>query len=125
MKLQPPIPVLRIFDYPLAKAFYVDWLGFKIDWEHRFSPTAPRFLQVSRDDAVLHLSEHYGDGSPGANLTIRTDDVEAYHREVHSRPNANMNPGLEDEPWGTRSMCVIDPFGNRIHFRQNMAPQGA
>ena len=32
------VPVLRIFDVPKAKAFYVDLLGFRIDWEHRFGP---------------------------------------------------------------------------------------
>lgn len=31
MKLQAPIPLFRIFDYHLARAFYVDWLGFSID----------------------------------------------------------------------------------------------
>ena len=41
MTLQPPIPVLRIFDLALAKAFYVDWLGFRVDWEHRFEPGMP------------------------------------------------------------------------------------
>jgi len=66
MKLKAAIPLFRIFDYPLAKRFYVDWLGFRIDWEHQFSPTAPRYIQISRDALVLHLTEHYGDGSPGA-----------------------------------------------------------
>jgi hypothetical protein len=31
MKLQAPIPVFRIFDHQLAKSFYLDWLGFRID----------------------------------------------------------------------------------------------
>ena len=118
MKLRPAIPVLRIFDYELARAFYVDWLGFRIEWLHRFSPTAPRVLQISRDGAVLRLSEHYGDGSPGANVSIETDDVAALHRELHSRPNPNMNPGIEDTPWNSKLLGVVDPFGNRINFDQ-------
>jgi hypothetical protein len=28
------VPIFRIFDYKKATEFYVDWLGFKIDWEH-------------------------------------------------------------------------------------------
>src|SRR6185369_5345035 len=35
MRLDPPIPVLRSFDWALARRFYVDWLGFAVDWEHR------------------------------------------------------------------------------------------
>jgi len=120
MKLQPPIPVFRIFDDRLAKSFYLDWLGFQLDWEHQFEGNGPRYLQVSRDAVILHLSEHYGDCTPGAKAIINLDDVEAYHRELHSRPNPNMRPGIELEPWGSKVMEVIDPFGNRICFSQSL-----
>ena len=119
MKLEPPIPVLRIFDVALAKAFYVDWLGFALDWMHEQAPRAPRYLQVSRGAVILHLTEHYGDCSPGAKVFVHIDDVEALHRELSSRPNANMHPGIEDAPWNARVMTVIDPFGNRLCFNQN------
>jgi len=55
------IPILRIFDEAKAREFYVDFLGFTVDWEHRFNDDAPLYMQVSRDGCVLHLSEHYGD----------------------------------------------------------------
>ena len=60
------VPVLRIFDVVKAKEFYVGFLGFQIDWEHRFEPDLPVYMQVSRGDLVLHLSEHHGDGCPGS-----------------------------------------------------------
>ena len=72
-------------------------------------------MQVSRDGLVLHLSEHHGDGSPGANIFVRMRDVEALHKEVSVRGYRYMRPGIENEPWG-RVMNVIDPFGNRIQF---------
>ena len=120
MKLSAPIPLFRIFDHVMAKAFYVDWLGFKVDWEHQFSPTAPRYVQISRDLLVIHLTEHYGDCSPGAKAFVPADDVEALHRELSMRPNPNMNPGIEDAPWGAKIMETIDPFGNRICFSQSL-----
>ena len=120
MKLEAPIPLFRIFDHELAKRFYVGWLGFKVDWEHQFSPTAPYYLQVSRDAARLHLTEHYGDCSPGAKVFVAVDDVAAFHQELSTRPNPNMNPGIEDAPWGARIMEVIDPFGNRLCFSQSI-----
>ncbi|MEA3188207.1 MAG: hypothetical protein QOD99_2037 [Chthoniobacter sp.] len=120
MKLQAPIPTFRIFDYALAKAFYVDWLGFRIDWEHQFSPTAPRYIQISRDAAVLHLTEHYGDCTPGAKAFIHLDDLAELHHELQNRPNANMNPGIEEAPWQARIMEVTDPFGNRLCFNQSL-----
>src|SRR4051794_6253730 len=48
--------------------FYVEFLGFKVDWDHRFSPDLPLYLQVSMGCIVLHLSEHHGDSSPGAKV---------------------------------------------------------
>lgn len=120
MTLQAPIPLFRIFDYDLAKSFYVDWLGFHNDWEHRFSPTSPRYFQVSRDALVLHLTEHYGDCSPGAKAFVPIDDVEALHQELSTRPHPNMNPGIEHAPWNAKIMEVTDPFGNRICFSQSL-----
>src|SRR3954468_9417707 len=121
MTLRPPIPVLRIFDAALAKRFYVDWLGFRVDWDHQFDPDAPHYLQVSREGVVLHLSEHYGDCSPGAKVMVYTDDVEALHRELSERPNRNMRPGVELAPWNAKVMQVTDPFGNRLCFNQPLS----
>ena len=39
-------PVLRIFSLEKAREFYLDFLGFKVDWEHRFGPDFPIYMQV-------------------------------------------------------------------------------
>jgi catechol 2,3-dioxygenase-like lactoylglutathione lyase family enzyme len=50
-------PILRIFDEAKAREFYIDFLGFKLDWEHRFEGgDFPVYMQVSLGDCVLHLS---------------------------------------------------------------------
>ena len=43
MKLGRTTPILRIFDLAKAKEFYVDFLGFKVDWQHRFEPDLPLY----------------------------------------------------------------------------------
>jgi uncharacterized glyoxalase superfamily protein PhnB len=106
-------PILRIFDEAKAREFYLGFLGFKVDWEHRFEPGLPLYMQVSKDRCVLHLSEHHGDCSPGAAMRIETSDLEAFHAELASK---YARPGIEDMPWGTRDMSVKDPFGNRLTF---------
>ena len=53
------IPVLRMFDAAKAREFYLDFLGCKVDFEHRFAPDLPLFIQVSLGDVVLRLSEHH------------------------------------------------------------------
>ena len=40
-------PLIRIFDENKAKEFYVEFLGFNIDFEHRDSDDAPLYMQVS------------------------------------------------------------------------------
>jgi uncharacterized glyoxalase superfamily protein PhnB len=109
-------PILRIFDEAKAREFYIDFLGFKVDWEHRFEPGMPLYLQISRDGCVLHLSEHHGDCSPGAAMRIETDELDAYHRQLLAKNYKNARPGIEDTPWESRDMSIKDPFGNRLTF---------
>jgi len=113
----PVIPVLRIFDVAKAREFYTDFLGFSIDWEHTFDDHAPVYLQASRDGALLHLSEHHGDASPGATVRILVTDVMRLHRELHEREYRYARPGVETMPWGLE-VAVLDPFANRVVFHQ-------
>ncbi|WP_457818672.1 glyoxalase superfamily protein, partial [Staphylococcus aureus] len=57
MVLSPAIPILRIFSVEKAREFYLDFLGFQVDWEHRFEPDLPLYMQVRRSGLTLHLSE--------------------------------------------------------------------
>jgi len=116
MQIGPLIPILRSFSEIEARAFYVDYLGFKVDWEHRFEPGLPLYMQVSRGSVILHISEHHGDCTPGGAVRIWGDDVDALHAELTARPHPRLRPGIEDQPWGLREMSLKDPFGNRIIF---------
>ena len=76
--MQRTVPILHIDSYEEAKAYYVDWLGFEIDWEFRFEPTFPVYMQVSRDGLVFHLSEHKG-GNPGPVMChVDVDDLDSW-----------------------------------------------
>jgi catechol 2,3-dioxygenase-like lactoylglutathione lyase family enzyme len=115
------VPVLRIFSLEKAREFYVDFLGFKIDWEHCFEPGMPIYMQVSRGDFLLHLTEHHGDGSPGAVVFVLMRGLDAFQREISATAYRDLRPGIEDQPWGMREMAVTDPFGNRIRFSERKA----
>lgn len=111
------IPILRSFSEEKAREFYVDYLGFHVDWEHRFEPNSPLYMQVSRDGLVLHLSEHYGDALPGAHLHIEYEGVRQLHAEISAKRYKYLNPGLCEDPyWKTTVLRLIDPFGNRLEF---------
>ncbi|WP_109509079.1 glyoxalase superfamily protein [Nocardioides speluncae] len=121
-QLRQAIPILRIFDLDKAREFYVGYLGFAWDWEHRFDPESPRYIQVSRDDVRLHLSEHHGDGTPGSALLVSIADARALHEELQGHDYPMMNPGIESEPWGL-TVTVLDPFQNRITFHEPRAEE--
>jgi uncharacterized glyoxalase superfamily protein PhnB len=116
MRFTRTTPILRIFDEAKAKEFYVAFLGFTVDWEHRFEDDLPRYLQISRDDCVLHLSEHHGDCSPGAAVRIATDELDAFHQQLLAARYKYARPGVEQTPWSTREMSIADPFGDRLTF---------
>lgn len=108
------MPVLRIFSVEKAREFYLDYLGFQVDFEHRFDERAPLFMQVSRDGLTLRLSEHYGDGSPGAAVTIHVEGVRELHAELTAKNYGYYRPGLEKTFYGALQLRLLDPFGNRL-----------
>lgn len=111
-----------MFSIDKAREFYFDFLGFKLDWEHRFGENFPLYMQVSRSGLTLHLSEHHGDATPGSAIFVRIDDVDALHRELTARQYTYAKPDVDDVGWG-RQLRVTDPFGNRLCFcQQDDAP---
>jgi hypothetical protein len=111
-------PILRILDEAKAKVFYVDFLGFKVDWEHRSE--GPLYMQISLGECRIHLSEHDGDARQGAAVKLHTDDIEAYVAEIVAKKYppgvAEQDLGVCEQPWGSLDMLLVDPFGNRLIF---------
>ena len=115
-------PIFRIFDYQKAIEFYIDWLGFKIDWEHRFDDNAPVYLQISLNGLMIHLSEHHGDCSPGARVHIENfTGLKEYHRKITEKNYKYNHPGIGPAFWDSNVtvMEVIDPFHNILTITEN------
>ncbi len=113
---QAPVPILRSFDEAAAKAFYLDFLGFTLLFEHRFEPDTPLYMGVTRDACCLHISEHFGDATPGSSLRIVIDDVHAFAAELNAKRYRHARPGVISQPWGYDDMKIDDPAGNRLIF---------
>jgi catechol 2,3-dioxygenase-like lactoylglutathione lyase family enzyme len=112
------IPILRIFSEEKAREFYIDWLGFSVDWEHRFEPDMPLYMQISRGDLVLHLSEHHGDASPGARVFVHVTGLAQLHQEIMAKDYRYMRPSIGRTPWDANEMTLIDPFTNRLSLNE-------
>jgi len=96
---QRVFPQLRMTNWKRTRAFYVDGLGFSVDWEHRFEPGLPVFAQLTRDGLSLFV----------------VDDVDALFREIGRRGIQPAEPPGDTE-WQAREMTVVDPDGNRLRF---------
>lgn len=121
-----PIPVLRSFDETRARAFYIDFLGFEETFAHRFEPGLPLYMELGKGNCVLHLSEHYGDATPGSALRIPVDDVAGYMAELRAKAFGNARPGEPQRtPWGSLEITIADPAGNRLTFFSEVLESGA
>jgi hypothetical protein len=116
------IPIFRMFDEPSTRAFYVDFLEFAVDWEHRFDPDAPLYMQVSKDQCRIHLSGHHGDSTPGSGIRIQVTDLTAYNALLLAKRYKHARPGILDQTWGSREMIIDDPSGNRLVFYEASKP---
>jgi len=118
------IPVLRIFDYNKAIECYVDWLGFKVEWEHHFEENTPVYMEVTKGDITFHLSEHHGDGTPGTHVFIWCEGVKEYHTELINKKYKYNRPGLEETFYGSLAFTANDPFNNKISFNEKQPAKG-
>lgn len=115
MQFKPAIPIFRSFDEAKARAHYVEYLGFSWDGNHRFDETAQLYAFLTLGDFKLHLSEHYGDATPGSNAIAEVSDINEFHDSLTAKTYAFANPHIEILPWA-KQIQIADPFGNRIRF---------
>ncbi|CDQ21329.1 glyoxalase superfamily protein [Halobacillus karajensis] len=118
--MKSPTPILRIFNEEKAKEFYLSFLEFNLDWEHRFGDGMPLYMQISYENCIIHLSEHHGDCSPGAAIRIEVENLTLLHSSLTSKNYRYSHPGIETMPWNTQEVTVEDPFANRIVFFENI-----
>jgi uncharacterized glyoxalase superfamily protein PhnB len=112
------IPAIKIFDEEKAREFYSGFLGMKLDWEHRFEPDFPVYMQVSRGNRVFHLSEHSGDCAPGSKVFVTANELDNLYSEIISRGYKYNKPEITTAPWGARVCEVVDPFSNKVLFNE-------
>ena len=112
---ESPIPLLRMFDEAKAREFYLGFLGFHVEFEHRFEAGLPLYLGIIRNGLRIHLSEHHGDASPGTTVFVPMHNIELLRDELLSRQYGYGRPDIVQQGWG-KILEVHDPFGNRIRF---------
>ncbi|WP_313900502.1 glyoxalase superfamily protein [Burkholderia thailandensis] len=86
------IPALRAFSAQKATEFRVGFLGFAIEWEHRFEPGLPLHAEVRRDALILHPSERHGDTTPGSTILVPLEGIDARAAELNGKHYPHARP---------------------------------
>ena len=111
--MQRVVPALRVRDYARSLRFWIDTLGFEIDWEWRSEPDSPVFAQISKAGLSLYLTGQAGDAEPGTRVYLYVSDVDAWNDDVRAA-GLEVDAEPANQPWGNREMRLRDPDGNHI-----------
>jgi catechol 2,3-dioxygenase-like lactoylglutathione lyase family enzyme len=125
------IPVLRIFAVDPALQFYVDFLGFTLDFGGpNGGPGTPYYGQVSYATTTLHLAEAAYDASQGATVFVWMDGIDQLRERLNERRTevpvwgpAVWTPEVEKAQWNGRVLTIADPFGNHLRFSEPDDPK--
>jgi catechol 2,3-dioxygenase-like lactoylglutathione lyase family enzyme len=100
-------PILRVRSVEASVEYYVQRLGFKIDWQ------TPGFVSVSRGRSHIFLSE--GDqGNPGTWVWIGVEDADALFEEYRAN-GARVRHAPTNYRWAYE-MQVEDLDGNVLRL---------
>ena len=118
-RLGPAIPILDVRHIEEAISFYVDRLGFDVDFRYEKDPE--NYAGVRRDDVRLHMhrqeQDHFENGTAGRlRFRIPVDDPDALHTEFKAMGVFDGEVDVHDTEWGTREFEFRDPDGNGLVF---------
>lgn len=120
--MERAVPILPADDLRVAKAFYVDRLGFTI----RFEATADGqtgLLGLDRGTISLTIDCPMDGHGREACVGLEVDDANAVYDAWRSKVEIRRPP--RDEEWGARTFDVLDPFGNTLFVMGSLQPHNA
>jgi len=109
--MERAVPILPSDDLGMAKAFYVDGLGFRVAFEAS-DDGRTGLLGLERGGIRLTLDCPMDGHGRNACVSLEVNDVDAYYREWSARVPVRRSP--HDEDWGARTFDLLDPSGNTI-----------
>jgi catechol 2,3-dioxygenase-like lactoylglutathione lyase family enzyme len=121
MTFPAAVPEIPAADVDKAAAYYVNTLGFTLDW----GDNAGGIAGISRDDCRLFITNRsfhttYGNGGRiifwlNLNSKVEVDELFAEWKAS----NANIVSEPEDKPWMLREFFAADLDGNLIRVFYN------
>ena len=113
------IPILDVRDVDRALRFYVEQLGFEVDFRYPNDPS--NYAGIRRGAVHLHMQwqaeEHFEQGTAGRlRIRIKVHDPDALFKEFAARGVVSGDARVHETEWGTREFGFRDPDGNGLIF---------
>jgi catechol 2,3-dioxygenase-like lactoylglutathione lyase family enzyme len=102
------IPILRVKNLAASIRFYVDLLGFKVNWE-----ADDAMASVSRDGCAIMLCQG-AQGQPGTWIWIGVEDIEPLFDDYLAK-GVTIRQRPTNHEWAYE-MCIEDPDGHRLRI---------
>lgn len=128
MEFNGLIPELTVSDIDKSKKFYVDILGFKIEYER----LEDKFVFLSLDTSQIMLEQYHNDGwnigdlvypfGRGINFSIEVEDIEKLYLSLTVndyplyRPMMSNSYRVNDNLIEQKEFLVQDPDGYLLRF---------
>jgi len=109
--LERAIPILPVADLSLAREFYVEKLGFRVQFEAS-EDGRNGVMGLERGTIKLVVDCPMAGHGRNACASLRVNSADAYYEEWRKRVEIPRPP--VNEGWGGRTFDVRDPFGNSI-----------
>lgn len=111
------VPEIPVRDIDVAAEYYVQALGFTLDW----GDNAGGIAGISRGACRMFLTntqfrQHYGIAGPPASIWLNLGSkLEVDKLHTHWRESGAILLGApEDKPWHLREFRAADPDGNQL-----------
>ena len=130
MQFNRLLPELSVTDINRTKAFYIDLLGFKLEYERPEN----KFIFLSFEDSQFMFEQIHEDGwntadleyplGRGVNFSIETDNIDAIYQKLLDadyplfRPMMTSQYRMNDEWLQQKQFLVQDPDGYLLRFNQ-------
>ena len=95
----------------MARAFYVDRLGFTVQWEDT-ADGRTGIMGIAKGGIELTIDCPMSGHGRDACVSLRVNDAEAYYREWRDKVELPHPP--RNEVWDARTFGFADPSGNEF-----------
>jgi catechol 2,3-dioxygenase-like lactoylglutathione lyase family enzyme len=119
--LERAVPILPGDDLGVAKDFYVNKLGFQVQFEAT-DDGKDGILGLERGTIELTIDCPMSGHGRNACASLRVSSADAYYQGWRQKVAINRPP--VNEPWGARTFGFEDPFGNSIFVIGPMVQEG-